>query len=270
MPKILCFDIDGTLVDRKGHFPESAKRALKAAAQAGHKLVLCTGRNRPTIQREVLDFGFDGIISSAGASVRYRGKEVVQEYLEPDKLRRFYEYCRASRTAFVIQGGQYNSVDASSAETVIAHYHKHEVFISVGERFLEEHRIFHDISEVRDAEKLIYFFSSGTLEEAQEALGDYFYVLSFGQTADPSCGEVIRRGTTKAYGLQKLIEYLGVTREEVVAFGDGPNDIEMLHFAGLGIAMGNGSDCAFEAADFVAEPIDENGIETALKHFGFI
>lgn len=74
MSKILCFDIDGTLIDKEGNFPDSARYALRQAAKAGHKLVLCTGRNCPTIQKRLLEFGFDGIISSAGASVVYQGR----------------------------------------------------------------------------------------------------------------------------------------------------------------------------------------------------
>ena len=55
-----------------------------------------------------------------------------------------------------------------------------------------------------------------------------------------------------------------------MAFGDGENDIDMLHYAGIGVAMGNASDLVKSNADYVTADIDDDGIEKALKHFGII
>ena len=55
-----------------------------------------------------------------------------------------------------------------------------------------------------------------------------------------------------------------------MAFGDGENDIDMLKFAGIGVAMGNSSDIVKAAADYVTDTIDNDGIEKALRHFGLI
>ena len=60
------------------------------------------------------------------------------------------------------------------------------------------------------------------------------------------------------------------TKEEIMAFGDAENDIDMLEYAGIGIAMGNGDDGVKAVADFVTRDIDEDGIAYALKHFGLI
>ncbi len=59
-------------------------------------------------------------------------------------------------------------------------------------------------------------------------------------------------------------------RSEIMAFGDGENDMDMLRFAGIGVAMGNASDMVKAAADYVTDTVDENGIENALRHFGLI
>lgn len=183
----------------------------------------------------------------------------------------FYNYCKKNKITFAVQGGEFNSADEEDTKVLVEHYHKHEIYISMGERFLEEHRMFHSIDEVTDAEKLMYFFSPKSILETQKEIGDYYFILPFGhKNADLSCGEVIQRGVTKAYGIQKLMDYLQAAREDVYAFGDGPNDLEMLRFAGTGIAMGNGSESAFEAADMVAEPIESDGIFKALKTLGLI
>lgn len=271
MFKLLCFDIDGTLIDKEGNFPESAQEALRRAAGAGHKVVLCTGRNRPTIPKKMLEFGFDGIISSAGASVIYRDKVISQERIDAEHLKFFDHYCAEHGITFFVQGGEFNSADEKSTEVLVRNYYKHEVYISVGERFLEEHRVFRSVDEVTDAEKLMYYFSPKTISETQKEIGDYYFIVPFGhKNADLSCGEIMRSGVTKAYGIQKLMDHLGLAREDVYAFGDGPNDIEMLQFAGTGIAMGNGAKCAFEAADMVAEPMQEDGIWKAMKRLGLL
>ena len=62
----------------------------------------------------------------------------------------------------------------------------------------------------------------------------------------------------------------GIDREETMAFGDGENDMEMLRYVGIGVAMGNASDAVKAAADYVTDTVDDDGIEKALRHFGLI
>ena len=71
-------------------------------------------------------------------------------------------------------------------------------------------------------------------------------------------------------GIQKVLEHYGIRREEIIAFGDGENDMDMLQFAGIGVAMGNAGPEVKEAADYVTEHIDEDGLEKALRHYGLL
>ena len=71
-------------------------------------------------------------------------------------------------------------------------------------------------------------------------------------------------------GIQEYLDRLGISVRETMAFGDGHNDIEMLRFAGIGVAMGNASDEVKGAADYVTDSVDEDGIALALQHFGLI
>ncbi|MBQ1809633.1 MAG: HAD hydrolase family protein, partial [Erysipelotrichaceae bacterium] len=77
-------------------------------------------------------------------------------------------------------------------------------------------------------------------------------------------------GFNKFTGLQDLFRSYGLKEEEVIAFGDSENDEEMLKRCGLGIAMGNATEGAKKAADFVTLPCDQDGIGYALRHFGLI
>ena len=78
------------------------------------------------------------------------------------------------------------------------------------------------------------------------------------------------KGINKSYGMEKYLEYVVLTRKDAIAFGDGPNDLDMLSFAETGVAMGNGLEEVKKLADFVTKDINENGIAYALKELGLI
>ena len=77
-------------------------------------------------------------------------------------------------------------------------------------------------------------------------------------------------GTSKATGLSLFADYYRVKVSEIMACGDGGNDIPMLKAAGIGVAMGNASEKVQSVADFVTDTVDNNGLYKALKHFGVI
>ena len=75
---------------------------------------------------------------------------------------------------------------------------------------------------------------------------------------------------SKASGIECMIRHFGIAREECIGFGDGGNDIEMLDYCGIGVAMGNAADEVKRHADFVTTSVDEEGIEYALKSLQII
>ena len=94
--KVLFLDIDGTLVDFQGKIPESAKEALIRAKERGHHLVLCTGRTRFQVYPWLLDYGFDGLITGAGAQVE-AGRELICRHLvKQDSLAKAVAFLRES------------------------------------------------------------------------------------------------------------------------------------------------------------------------------
>ena len=87
---------------------------------------------------------------------------------------------------------------------------------------------------------------------------------------DAACAEFIPKGFSKASGIEKTCELLGIEKEDTYAFGDSINDVEMLKHVQHGIAMGNGTKAAKEAADYITAPLHEDGIYKGLEHFGLI
>ena len=74
----------------------------------------------------------------------------------------------------------------------------------------------------------------------------------------------------KNRGMERMLHHYGLTRSQSIAFGDGGNDIDMLRYAGLGVAMGNATDETKQAADYVTGSVDDGGIAQALRHFGVL
>jgi HAD superfamily hydrolase (TIGR01484 family) len=122
-----------------------------------------------------------------------------------------------------------------------------------------------------DAEKAVYFHSGMELETVQNGLSEYFDVtkLSF-QDGTTGSGEVTQKGITKAEGMEAVANHLGLKSEDVIAFGDGPNDSEMFDYAGFSVAMGNAIPDLKERAGYVTTDILEDGIYNALLYLELI
>ena len=82
--------------------------------------------------------------------------------------------------------------------------------------------------------------------------------------------DIIAGGGGKMVGIKRYLELLGIRQDEIIAFGDAENDLDMIRFAGIGVAMGNGEEAVKAVADYVTADIDDDGIEKALKHFQLI
>lgn len=81
----------------------------------------------------------------------------------------------------------------------------------------------------------------------------------------PIFSDIVAAGNSKAVGMEALCRHFGIRQEETLAFGDGGNDIEMLQWAGIGVAMGNAEQVVKDHADLVTTTVDEEGIEQAVN-----
>lgn len=84
----------------------------------------------------------------------------------------------------------------------------------------------------------------------------------------PYFSDITPRGGSKRIGIEKMLAHFGIPASDTMAFGDGGNDIEMLRFAGVGVAMGNAGEEVRQAADDVTDDVDHDGIQNALRRFG--
>ncbi len=270
--KVLFFDIDGTLVNFAGVMPESTKDALRRARKNGHKVILCTGRSKCQIHEWLKEFGVDGMICAAGAYVEYRGKVISHHVVESAALAKVIDFLEKENIVYGIQCTEYSVCTTSGIRTMLKMFK---------ERFhMEEEQIqtlfgetkFDDNPRMRtDVDKMIYYDSPIGIAQVRKILAPEFDVtLSSFEKPDETSGEITQAGITKSYGMKQILGHLSMNSVDAIAFGDGPNDLDMLEYAGIGVAMGNAGESVKKAANMVTEHVDRDGVYLAMEKLGLL
>ena len=261
MQKIVFFDIDGTIWDWDTNIPESAITAIRQLRANGHKAFLCSGRSRGNIRSpKLFDIGFDGVIAACGNHVEMDGKILYEKILEPELVKKIVDLCIEHRMPVVLEGPVKHWLSEKGfEEDPYVDY----MIADMGEDAVFLHEYTEDIH--------INKFSADVLpytnyEAIRSALEDEFDFMMH----DDVVLECTPKGTSKATGIDWLCKHLGVAREDTYGIGDSINDLDMLQYVGHGIAMGNGTQVAKDAAEYVTTDIHEDGIYNALKHYGLI
>jgi Cof subfamily protein (haloacid dehalogenase superfamily) len=276
--KWLFFDIDGTLIAFGGFIPESTKKALRIVQENGHRIFLCTGRSRCQIDERLLKMGFDGIVAAAGAYVEYQGRILRQASMTKESSRRLVSFMEQEKLSYMIQcSDKIVSTSLCNQEMRKMFQQRNEgrqareEFEKVLANQVLDDNIIENISKYPNIEKVTFHSSPISLEEIKKALEPEFDVTSSSFEAEGNTGgEITMAGITKASGMQKIMDLYEVAREDVIAFGDGPNDFEMLAFAGIGVAMGNALETLKQQADMITKPIGEDGIYYGLEQLGLL
>ena len=261
--RICFFDIDGTLWDRQNHIPPSAVYAIRRLREQGHYALICSGRSRSYIQHEgLLSIGFDGIVSGAGAMLELNGEVVFSLTLPPEGVLKAVTEARAHGYTPLLEGVRTTCVEEEDFP-VPAYFQKLKQ--ELGDTMEPLSRRW---GKWDDISKLTVIAKPGAapMKELQQKLSG---------TADflihaPTLAELVIPGVNKGTGLLAACKALQMDPADAVAFGDSANDLDMIRAAGTGVCMGNGTEILKRAADLVAPPMDEDGIERALKQLGCI
>lgn len=266
--KVIFLDVDGTLVDFSRKMPESARAALDKARENGHILSLCTGRTATSVYGWLLDFGFDAIIASAGAYVKMGDEIIYHSTLDRREVARMMNVVSDHGASCMVQGINGLYIDEENEVGMRQFCAKQGLDISA---FQQELSIVEHPELMPELESCVYHGADIPVDKMQKEVGDYFKVTgaSFGKDRQMS-GEITRMGVNKATGIQRLLDYLHMDREDSIAIGDGPNDVEMLSYAGIGVAMGNAMEGIKQYADMVTDDIDKDGIYKAFEKLGLL
>ena len=258
MIKCAFFDIDGTLLSFKTHkMSESTRRALDYLRQKGIKLLIATGRSPCSFAdlKEITEFGFDGYVMLNGQYCMVDNQIIHDVCLCEDAVGKALIYMKQKQI---------------SCEFLELDYHYANL---INDRIKDLRKLLGSTApmppigeENRFRQKRTYQMCPYiTPEEEPEFLAHAPGCK--GVRWNPLFVDIIPDNGGKTVGMQKMLDYLGYTREECMAFGDGGNDKEMLAFAGIGVAMGNATKEVQDAADYVTADVDSDGIYQAVMHF---
>lgn len=272
MKRLVFLDIDGTLCDKNGTVPKSAKLAILKARENGHKIFLCTGRSTSEINPNIKEIGFDGIVAGAGAYVECEEKEIYHKTLEQDPLKELISYMICENILFVLERNEGCMVTEDGLKSLDNTLKLEQVFDEDARiEFINSMKLCSNPLEIDNVNKILYFNSTKSLEELEKRFGSYFTILpSSIEAMGARSGEISDKNINKATGIQKVLGYYNKSREHVIAVGDGINDMEMIQYAHIGIAMGNGQEQLKKLADYIAPSVNEDGIYESFAHFKLI
>lgn len=261
MIRAIFFDIDGTLLSFQTHqVPASTQKALRLLHEQGVKLFIATGRPPKTAAYllEVFDFPFDGYVTMNGQYCLAGDEVIYEQYIPTEAIAGLLPYLEENQIAcdFVERDYVYINLYNDKARQI--------------SEALGRPDVLGPIEDVRRAlEHKIYQLSPFIYEEEEE---EFFRHLPGCKSArwTPLFADVIPADGGKPVGMDKMIAHFGIQPSEVMAFGDGGNDLEMLQHARIGVAMGNAVDAVRAAADYVTDDVDHDGVWNALVHFGLI
>ena len=286
--KIVFFDIDGTIRDFSGMISQSTKKSLNTLKEKGHKIFICTGRTRCQIPQEVLQCGFNGIVAAAGAYVEYDNHVIANKVVSYDNLNTLLDYSINERMDLILQGTYQMYAQKESIDHIFKIMGENlKINAKKVESIIGNVTVIRDFSEVLDNEnndvsKAMFYNSRKNVISLESDLGRWFdFTASSVERTDEVVGEdgvkirlfsgeITMSGINKAYGMKTAMKELDMKQEDTVAFGDGPNDLDMLEYAGVGVAMGNGCSGAKETADMITDPIDKDGIYKGLINLELI
>lgn len=266
-PQLVASDVDGTLLDGHEQVTPRTRAAIDAVRGAGVPFVLVTGRPPRWIAPVVDQLGFAPLAVCANGAVLYdpATDEVLSaELLGVELLRRVAEAAERLLPGCGLAAERVgrSAHDSATPQFVAAPGYVH-AWLNPEDTEVAEHLVLAEPAVkllVRHTE-----MTSGAMAAALRPALDGLVDLTW--STDNGLVELAAFGITKASGLAEVARRIAVDAGRVVAFGDMPNDVPMLRWAGLGVAMGNAHPDAMAVADEVAPPHTEDGVAHVLERW---
>lgn len=262
MIKAAFFDVDGTLVNFKDRkISDSSKKAIKELRENGIKVFVASGRALFQIE-DLVDF--DGYITVNGCNCFVdednKLKEIYRVSLDKDDLFSLVDYLDKDRFLCSVITSKdifINYID----DDVKKMYDENNIVIPESVNFREY---------INKNYEQILQLNIFVDENKESYLINNVLKNSKSNRWNPNFADVNSKHGGKEVGVNKIIEYYKIDLSEIIAFGDGGNDIGMIKAAGIGVAMGNANDSVKEVADYITDDVDNDGVCKALKHYGLI
>ncbi|WP_408010818.1 Cof-type HAD-IIB family hydrolase [Pseudalkalibacillus sp. A8] len=255
--KIVFFDIDGTLLDHQKRIPAGTKLAIKELQDRKVPIAIATGRAPFMFHYLLEELSINGFVSFNGQYVSYENQSIYENPLEEKFLQELVLQSKEHDHPMVFLNTETGRTTHDS--------HPHV------QKSMDDLKLIHpehdpEFYRGRSIYQALLYCEKGEKETLyRNTYSDFNFIRWHQYSMD-----VLPKTGSKAIGIEKMIAHLGYHQEDVIAFGDGLNDLEMLEFAGTGIAMGNSKEAAKRSADFVTRAVDDDGIRHGLRKVGLI
>lgn len=268
--KCIALDLDRTTLNAQGKLSKANEEAIRKAIAKGIHVCIASGRAFDTLPQDVVSIpGIEYAITSNGAAVyRIQDKQCLRSYvLTEQSVKKILELTKDFPVTYegFIRGTAYaakeyieDPVKFGATEHAVAYVqstrHLQDDIVSFLKRHDDELDSM-DIVVKDEAQK------QKVIEVLKAEVEDIYITSSISQLV-----EISYKDAGKRSGVKFITEYLGLQPEQVAAFGDADNDIDMLEYAGCGIAMENASKGLLAVADAVTLHHDRDGVSYALKN----
>jgi Cof subfamily protein (haloacid dehalogenase superfamily) len=256
--KAVILDIDGTILPHGKTLTHATKDAIEKLKEKNLKVVIATGRAPYFSESIVKEIGAESMVFFNGSYVFHEGNEIFKTPIEKEILKNVHLLSKDFQHPITFLG------ETSFKATNLTHPYIVEAYkFDPWKPELAPPQFWMD-------QDIYQMFLHCELEEEinyQTRIPE----LDFRRwTSGIRTCDVNLSNANKAVGLTKLLEKIGIAPDEVVAFGDGLNDIEMLSLAGMGVAMGSARDEVKKAANMVTLSAEDDGVRYGLERLGLI
>jgi Cof subfamily protein (haloacid dehalogenase superfamily) len=259
--QLVAIDMDGTLLNSRHQLSPGNEAALRRAQEAGIQIVFATGKTRtsaiPIIDK--LKLATPGVYSQGLVVYDGDGSILYERRLAGSLARKVADFVQEANCSMVAYSGDDIVTSVRDAYT--------DVFIKYHEPAPIAYGSWTAVFAARPINKFIIVSTRERIDQIrprlEQAIGHEATIV---QALDYMV-EILPPGASKGDGLRRVLAHLQVDPAQVMAIGDGENDVEMLALAGVGVAMGNAMPAARQAADLVTGTNDEDGVAQALARF---
>ena len=267
--RCIALDLDKTTLNTRGSLSRENREMLEAAADAGIEIVAASGRSLDSLPEEITELqGVHYAITSNGAAVYdlVQGKCLRQFKMPPGSVDEILKLTADRKVAYeaFIDGKPYaqksyveDPVRHGASSHAVGYIQTTRAPVEDMRGFIRGHRNELDCIDIVSGDEKLKMELWKTFEKQVEDV----YITS----SVPQLLEISHRDSGKENGAAFLLEYLGMKRENLAAFGDGDNDCGLLHFAEIGFAVENASDACRAAADRIVPSNDENGVAEGIR-----
>lgn len=263
--KVLVLDIDGTLTNSQKEISPATKRGILNTLKRGHKVILASGRPTPGMRRyerelELEKYGGYLLSFNGGRIVECRTGEIVyQRTLPLTIIPSLYKFAGDNGCGLVTYFGDQIISAFEPDEYVLLESRINGMSVKVVENF----KAYVDF----DINKCLVTAPVEKAPELERQLRERYGDRVSVYRSEPFFIEIMPQNVDKATSLDRMLMTVGLTRENAICCGDGFNDISMIQYAGLGVAMGNAQPAVKDAADYITGTNDEDGLVTVIDDF---